>query len=499
MSPRRLYGVVATCAAVVYLGALWNHFAWDDTFIILGSDLVRSSSGWWHAFASPYWPPGLGGNLYRPLTIATYALDWRLDGAAWFHAVNVLWHAAATVLVAVLARRWAGDPAALVAGVVFAVHPVHVEAVANVVGRAELMAAAFTLLAVYAAVERQSPGWSTASWILGLLCKESAAVAPALIATAWALGLGRPSRGRMLVFVGCWVASGAAYFGVRELVLHPYTAFLVIAPVFMGQSPAAMRLTAVAALADVTRLLLVPLTLRADYSPNERTIVSTPLDWRFAAGVVCLIAWGTLLVLAWRSGRKVEALGLGWIALAFAPVANLLFPSGVLIAERTLYLPSVGLALAAGALARGLRGRALGLLVAVVAVLGGARTVARIPVWRSNRGVTLSILQDSPRSYVGPMATAAIYFEQGRADKALEATRIAASIFPLDARAFLMQAHAALKLQRNALADSLLSRADRICSPCQGLYDAEVAMARRLGDTTVAGYLAAHARQLQRP
>ena len=105
MNPRRLYAAVAICAAVVYLGALWNRFAWDDTFIVLGSDLVKSSSGWWRAFASPYWPPGLGGNLYRPLTIATYALDWRLDGAAWFHAVNVLWHAAASVLVAVLARR----------------------------------------------------------------------------------------------------------------------------------------------------------------------------------------------------------------------------------------------------------------------------------------------------------------------------------------------------------------------------------------------------------
>src|SRR6266581_3399860 len=212
---KRVYLAVAACAVIVYLGALWNEFVWDDQVIVLGNPLVQTWAGLATAFASPYWPPFVGGYLYRPLTLLTYVLDWHIGGAAWFHAVNLSWHAGVSALVAVLARRWAGDAAALVAGMLFAVHPVHVEAVANVVGRAELMAAAFTLLAVYAAVERQSPGWSTASWILGLLCKESAAVAPALIATAWALGLGRPSRGHMLVFAWCWVASGAAYFGVR--------------------------------------------------------------------------------------------------------------------------------------------------------------------------------------------------------------------------------------------------------------------------------------------
>src|SRR2546428_2230914 len=188
MNAKRLYAAVVACAVVVYVGALWNRFAWDDTFIILGSDLVRSPGGWWRAFANPYWPPELGGYLYRPLTIATYVLDWRVDGAAWFHAVNVLWHAAASVLVALLARRWAGDGAALVAGVVFAVHPVHVEAVANVVGRAELMAATFTLLSVYAAIERRSAAWSAAWWMLRLLCQESAAVRPPPAAPPWAPG-----------------------------------------------------------------------------------------------------------------------------------------------------------------------------------------------------------------------------------------------------------------------------------------------------------------------
>src|SRR5207247_756404 len=108
------------------------------------------------------------------------------------------------------------------------------------------------------------------------------------------------------------------------------------------------------------------------------------------------------------------AYGLAWMALAYAPVANFLFPIGVVVAERTQYLPSVGLALAVAGLARNLRGRALGLVVGAMAVAGGARTALRVPVWRSNMSLTLSILEDSLRSYVGPMIMATLYLDQAR-------------------------------------------------------------------------------------
>src|SRR5256886_9185114 len=152
----------------------------------------------------------------------------------------------------------------------------------------------------------------------------------------------------MAMYAGVWVAVGLAYVVVRwavlghELVGRP-------ARVSFGASPVAVRLTAVAALADVARLLVFPLTLRVDYSPAERTLVPTLLDYRFALGVLCIAAWGGLLWLTWRRGRRVEAFGLGWIAIALFPVSNLVVPVGVLLAERALYLPSAGLVLAAGA------------------------------------------------------------------------------------------------------------------------------------------------------
>jgi len=58
--------------------------------------------------------------------------------------------------------------------------------------------------------------------------------------------------------------------------------------------------------------------------------------WTIRIGLACLALWAALLVMAWRRRRRVEAFGLGWIAIAFLPVANLLFSTGVLVAERTL-------------------------------------------------------------------------------------------------------------------------------------------------------------------
>src|SRR5213596_3539932 len=374
MTARRLYITVALCAVVVHLGALWNQFALDDVPIIVVNPLVTQPSGLWRAFAAPYWTPELGGHMYRPLVIAGFALDALADGTVWFHAVNLLWNAGAAVAVAALARRWMDTPGGLVAGLLFAVHPVHVEAVANVVGRAELMAAVFVVLAVYAALGRAHAGWSAAALAFGLLSKENAAVAPALVVWAWMLGLDRPDRRRMVSLLVGWVVVGAAYAAVRTLVRQPFGGYMSIAPMFIGQSWLTVRLTAVAAFADVARLLVFPLTLRIDYSPNERTLVTSPVDLRFAAGLACGAAWAALTFNAWRRGRRVEAFGLGWIGAAFLPVANLLYPAGFYLAERTLYLPSAGLALAAAAALARLRQERLRRLrwaTIIVALLAG--------------------------------------------------------------------------------------------------------------------------------
>src|SRR5207253_5693736 len=143
---------------------------------------------------------------------------------------------------------WAGDNAALAAGLIFAVHPVHVEAVANIAGRAELMAALFAVLAVYAALARDRIGWSALAGALALLCKENGAVVPALIAWGWIVGLARPSRSRMALYVVSWIGVGVLYAIVRVSVLRPFAGVFHVAAQFVCDYPRQHRLTAVVAL-----------------------------------------------------------------------------------------------------------------------------------------------------------------------------------------------------------------------------------------------------------
>jgi hypothetical protein len=497
---RRVLVAVTACAVVVHLGALWNRFAFDDLYLVVLNPLVHSPSGAWRAFAEPYWPGNLTGSLYRPLTIATFALDWAVGPAAWFHAVNLAWHAAATAALAALATRWAGWQAGLVAGLVFAVHPVHVEAVANVVGRNELMAGLFTLLGVYAALVRGSVGWSAAAFALGILSKENAAVGPALVAWGWMAGVApRPPRRRVAAFLATWVAGGALYAGLRWAVLHPYVGFNAVAPVFLEESAVTQRLTAVAALADVARLLLLPAHLAADYSPDQRTAVRAPLDPRFLLGLACAALWAALVVLARRRGRRVESFGLGWIGIALLPVANLLVPIGILVAERTLYLPSAGLALAAGAWLRDLPRRRLALLLGFVVVAGGARTAVRVPVWRDSRTATLSLLEDAPRSYRSWDYAGWQFLLAGHAERALEAFLRAGSIYPRDARVALAAADAAISLGRQGVADSLFAHADGVCDRCVVAYRNQATAARLRGAKASADTLLARAARLRAP
>jgi hypothetical protein len=478
---------------VVHVGALWNHFALDDNQIVQFNKLVLQFSGVWRAFVSPYWPPVIGGGMYRPFPLASYALDWQLGGAAWwFHAVNVAWHAGASVAVAWLARRWSGERAALAAGLLFAVHPVHVEAVANVVGRAELMAALFAIVSVYAALAHDRLWWSAVALAAGLLSKENAVVAPALILWGWMIGLApRPSRGRMAAYAGVWVALGLVYVVVRwtvlghELVGRP-------APVFFGASPVAVRLTAVAALADVARLLVFPLTLRVDYSPAERTLVTSLFDPRFAVGLLCVALWGALLWLTWRRARRVEAFGLGWIAIALFPVSNLVVSVGVLLAERALYLPSAGLALAAGAWLKDLETRRLALVLGLLVVAGGAWSAHRIPVWRDTQAMIGSELEDSPNSFAGPAHMVVMYLTGHQPAKALVAYRRATEIYDVTLPWLQIQgAEAAFATGQHALADSLLDRVDRVCRPCDFFYRYESSVARARGYPAAADSFAA--------
>src|ERR1700674_2518854 len=133
--------VPAAVAVCCYVGALANGFAYDDIVIVRDNYTIHGWATIPFALRIPYWYTS--GHLYRPLATLWFALEWIASGGSpmAFHAVSIALHAVACALVARLALRWWSPIAAGAAGCVFAIHPVHVEAVANVVGQSELLCA----------------------------------------------------------------------------------------------------------------------------------------------------------------------------------------------------------------------------------------------------------------------------------------------------------------------------------------------------------------------
>jgi len=145
LRPTHVAVVTALVAGGVAAPAVRNGYVEDAHWIIEQRPQLVHPPTALALLLEPYWPRSFGGSLWRPAVMVSYALDRRISpppGAHWVHAVDVFWAALAAVLLALLAAQLAGPTLGLATGLLFAVHPVHVEATASGVGRAELMAAA---------------------------------------------------------------------------------------------------------------------------------------------------------------------------------------------------------------------------------------------------------------------------------------------------------------------------------------------------------------------
>ena len=413
--------IVFVAAFALYLPAARYGFVQDDRAIIVSNPAAHSLSAALAAFDDPYWPRESGAGLYRPLTILSFAIDWTVSGggggggsAGWFHLMNALWHALATVLLTLILMRWLPALPALGAGLLFAWHPVHVEAVANLVGRAELLVAVGILAAVLAA--------RRGMWIVALVCaaaamlgKEHGVIAPvAILFDNWLEGAEaqRPpvwfwlALGVVTIaFLAAWRAIGVA--GASD-----------IAVVFYGKGMLERLALALPIVARAAELLVWPASLSSDYSPQV-----IPMREGFSAAVLlgALIVVGVPFLIVWSYRRApVIAFTALLAALSYLPTSNLLFPSGVILAERNLYL---AVALPAAVLGSGItlleqrRGsRAAVVALTIVMVLAGARSLIRLPAWRDNRAQLLTLLSEHPESYLGHASAAAVL--AGRHDTA---------------------------------------------------------------------------------
>lgn len=454
----RLAPWIAVAAAIaVYVNSLANGFAYDDVFIIEKNTRVHDLRALRDIFLTPYWPFfGTELGLYRPFIIFLYAVQWAIgDGAPWvFHAGSILFHATATLLVFFLIDVLAGRTPALAAALVFAVHPVHAEAVANVVGQAEIVAAIMVLAACNLHVRR--PAGTHVGWPLrlalvlfftvGIATKESAVVLPGLL-----IGLDFVQR-RVTMSARGWleyvrsmatpVLLLAAALGAYLLVRYDALSGALIG-IDAGPSLPYLReqhrvLNALRAFPEFIRLLFFPLDLSADYSPGVILPVESITGMTVLGAMLLLGMVALMFATPWVPFVGFPA---AWFVISISPVANIFFPIGVLIAERTLYLPSVALSILVGfAWARAAdrvsapARRLAPALLLVALVLMGVRTWIRNPDWKDTFAVMGSLLRDHPESYKAQWVHAELLSQQGHPAEAEYHYSLAYRVYPRDSQ-----------------------------------------------------------------
>ena len=476
---RSSIALLLLAVVAAYATSLANGFALDDTWII--ESAARAHDPWnaSEIWLTPYWPRGDAG-AYRPFIIFAFALQWVAgDGAAWvFHAVSVALHGAATALVFLLLRTLVRQPAAALAGaLVFAVHPVHVEAVANVVGQAELVATTAVLAACLLHARRPADrpfgvarhAGIAVLYLLAMLTKESAIVLPALLAVVDAAA-GRIERGPRQL--RAYVRSMAPVAAVSLLVVGVVFALrLRVLGEFFGSMPSpdltflrepAIRIpTALGAWVEYARLMFFPLELAPDYAPR-RLGPETALSARVLVGAALFAL--TVLGATRIERRPGWGFPCAWFLVAILPVSNLLFPAGVIVAERTLYMPSVAVAAAvayawrAHVTTMAVRRLAIAAL-AVLGLLFTARTAVGNRVWRDSDSLLETMLTRHPEVYRGHWIAAGGAMERGDTAAADAYWAEAYRLWPGSVRMNLEYAGWALRRRQVALALRLAEEA----------------------------------------
>jgi len=369
-----------------------------------------------------WWPTGESG-LYRPFTTLSYLFNYAVLGEGeqlfGYHALNLLLHLGNVLLAYALALRlvrrfW---PSVFIAGV-WAVHPASTESVTNIVGRADLLAAMAVLSGFLMYLKsREVNGWARGVWLAGLMTvttigafsKESAvAILPAMVLyeLVWwkQQAAPHPASWRTL-----WLGCGATLAPIAAMLWKRFAVMAASPPAefpftdnpIAGADWWTGRLTAIKVIARYLWLTIWPAKLSSDYSYNQIPLAhGSAADW-FACVMVFSIALAVILLFRWsRTGFFLACFAL----LNFLPASNLFFPIGTIMADRLLYLPSLGLlgclVLAIYACAQK-PGLALLPPVVLALVTSGfaVRTWARNSDWQSELALAAHDVQVSPSSF----------------------------------------------------------------------------------------------------
>lgn len=457
-------------------GGYWS----DDRHLKLNPLITSDFLDLRQLFRTDYWGNDMFDSQiwthksFRPLTVLSFRWNYLLHGFAssGFHRTNVLLHAVACVQLGFIGRRlfrlplfWATLIAALSAA-----HPAHVESVLFLMGRADLLCAQCVLLAMslFSSSDQRPPSafraWASlvaaaVIFVASGLCKEIGFVFFALHAVWETLrALRRRSSARRIAVIiapgvaaCCWRVchTGGTNFAMDE----------VSQPIAAAESPQARALTYALVHGMYAQLLVWPAFLCTDYGLDAVPLVTSPADVRLllpcaayvaVAQVACVACWllKARMPAAQRSGEAL-AVGLAMFLLGFAPLANIAFTVGTVVAERLLYVPSLGFlfALVSGAHSFEQQGSgrlklrwnfwriALRSSALLILAAWSVRSYRRVLDWATVRQLVEAEAANQPRSVKVQLRRADALLREGRLEEALSGYRWTVGLDPLDKQA----------------------------------------------------------------
>jgi hypothetical protein len=474
-------------ALILYAITLGGSYVYDDT--ILHEDPRFTHPALWWKFWTDQYMPGAVDRLYRPLTCMTFAVQYSLHGdRPWlYHLVNWLLHAGVAAAVAELARRLMGFRVALVAGILFAIHPVHVEAVAGLVGRAELLCALASLIALILFLKPMT-AWRGSSicvcLVVAILSKEQGILLPGFLlallpfrksllasqlSNIHSTSNNREGEKRAMggMFAGLCLIT-AAYIAFREQLLGfgwdrqslDWTANPLI--LSTGSDRVLMPLVL---LGRYLCLLIAPVKLSLDYGTH---VIGWTVNWRqpyVYLGATTLLVGLVALALTIRRRNWAAVFCLLALGLSYAMVSNFVILIGTIFGERLMYLPSAFfLILVAALLCRWLQPTLLTFVMLMLVALGSIRTFTYARLWNDPLQLYLADLHDHPGSMHLHGLAVDQYLAQGNYKAARAVAEDSRRVLPECVESYRMCVAADIKMHDFADADAVLAHPDRRCS-----------------------------------
>jgi len=409
---------------MVFGRSLGTPFIWDDEELILKNPLLSRASCFITALNPSYWKQSAFPEDYRPVETWTYCLDhffWGLNPAG-YHLSNLLIHAFNCVALSLLVLLLSQSVSlAAVAGIVFALHPAHIESVIWIQNRSELLALAFGLVALIACAGYVLYGRNRgmlfsiafAAALLASLSKETALIVP-LLCAAVMIFYGSSTVRRFLAFIIPLALAAGGILAMKLIFMGPHRITHGSSALAPGSLPHFLTIF------KTTALYLALLCFPANFSIDREMAIPDPAHP--IPGILCGIASALVIASAVYSFRRRNKAGLA-LALTLIPlipVCNVYFIAGRAFAEQRVYFASAGFCyLIALALRPVLNRRPAVLILIALAFVYFTSSLNRTGYWLDEKTLWKHTFNVSPYSWKARVSLARLSRKSRRYDESI--------------------------------------------------------------------------------